>query len=286
LKNSTSGNNICEVNRKIKFVDRSTYLVNICNSEHQKYLLLKTFNSLKYFTYNQKYLKTCHLLENENNRKVECEQTLLQLVNLNETKIKYQCFRRAFSRYSDVAYSAFSKWKEFKSYKTLIIKRLGNQLAYQHHNNLSDAFQVLRSATFHIQINELKKINKEIINDNSLIAHDIQKLGEKQNTLEELNQHIKELKLERCLNMTVRRIKRKSFIKLNKYAELCQVYEKGFNKMYKTEVKHQLKQSIDGWSENVKELKRFNYINTFLNNLEKYKQISMKSKCFNAFIDY
>jgi hypothetical protein len=39
--------NICEVNRDMKFINRSTILVNLCSSEHQKYLVLKTFNALK-----------------------------------------------------------------------------------------------------------------------------------------------------------------------------------------------------------------------------------------------
>lgn len=90
----------------------------------------------------------------------------------------------------------------------MIMKRISNQLAYQHHNKLIDAFQIWRSATSHIKITELKKINKEIVNDNSLVANDIKTLTEKTKTLEELNQHIKELKLERCLNTTIRRTQR------------------------------------------------------------------------------
>lgn len=131
------------------------------------------------------------------------------MTKLNESKIKFQCFRRAVSRYNDLTYTAFTKWKEFKTYKNLILKRISNQLAYQHHNELTDAFQKWRSTASHIRIIELKKINKEIVNDNSLVANDIKTLSEKTKTLEELNQHIKELKLERCLNTTIRRTQRR-----------------------------------------------------------------------------
>ena len=189
--------NSCEMNRKIKCIERGNYLVNLSCSENEKYLILKTFNALKIHMFNEKYLKCIDLLENENSRKEECERKLAQLNTLNETKIKYQVFRKAFSRYTDVEYTAFSQWKHYAKYKRVMLERIESQLSFLHRNRLNDTFQKWRNLNNKSKILELQKVNEEILTDNTLIAQDIKKLDSQKRVLQDLSQHIKEMKIER-----------------------------------------------------------------------------------------
>jgi len=208
------------------------------------------------------------------------------LKELNITKTKYQVFRKAFSRYNDVIYSALSQWKSFSNYKTLILQRIFNQLKYRHRNRLNDALQVWRNLNNKVKIRELEKINEEIVTDNSLIAEDIKKLDDKQKVLKDLSQHIKEMKIERCLNLMFRRLQRQGLHRWSRHTNYLEVKETAAKMLYKIETRHLAKNAILKWKKNINEVKRFNYIKNFLENNDKYKNIQLKKKIFNTFQTY
>ena len=249
-------------------------------------MIKKTFDALKYNTYNEKYTKASHLLECEKQRKAECEDKLSQLEKLNETKVKFQCFRRAFSRYSDVLYTALQRWQEYTKYKRVITVRIGHRLTFLHKTRANDSFQKWRTFSINKRINELKKINDEVVNDNSLIAHDIKKLDEKHKVLMDLAQHVKEMKLERCCNLTMRRFQKNYLQRWNKCAQIIQAKEAAALMLERIETKHNLRQGVRLWKESVKEDKRNKYINNFLENQEKYKSIQMKNRVFETLQRY
>lgn len=60
-----------------------------------------------------------------------------------------------------------------------VIKRLQNHISLLHFFRVNDSFQIWKSFTNSCKLNDLKKINEEIVNDNLLIAQDIKKLDEK-----------------------------------------------------------------------------------------------------------
>jgi hypothetical protein len=78
----------------LKFIDRSYLLVNMINEENDRYLIIKTFNAFKYNNYLDKYIKAKHTLNQENEKKRDCEEKLKKLIEINQEKVKIQCFRR------------------------------------------------------------------------------------------------------------------------------------------------------------------------------------------------
>ena len=253
-----------EQSRKIKFIDRGKYIINLARKDNQSYLLAKVFNAFKYNTFNEKYEKAKERLSIETKRKEEYQAKLDQLKSLNETKIKYHWFRKAYSRYNDVIYWAIKQWRKYWTYKVNVLKRLQNQITLLHYYKTNDSFQLWKSYTNTCKVNDLIKVNEEIINDNLIIAQDIKKLDEKHRWLHDLSIHIKEMKLDRWINQTLRRFERTRFKQWKEYVHRAELKESSINILFKVMQRNKLKAKIKTWKEKVKIQRRFNYINTFL----------------------
>ena len=248
--------------------------------------MLKSFNAIKYNTYLQKYVKAKGLLNQELDKKADCEQKLAQLVEINKEKTFLQCFRRTYSRYNDLIYSGFQKWREYSSYKFIMVERIYNQLVFKSRTHKMDGFQLWKSLVNRVKINELKVTNAEIIADNTQVARDIKELDSKHKVLKDLKQHIKEMKLERCHNMIFRGFQKYYFKKWINHVTYLERKEYAFNKLAKVERKHLVNAKIVVWRQKVTEQKRFKYIQTFLENHDKYKAISLKTNVFDTLKRY
>jgi len=199
---------------------------------------------------------------------------------LNETKIKYQCFRKAFSRHYDIAYFALKQWKKFAGYKNAIVKRIFVQLDILHKYRLNDSFQIWKGVVSKARLQELQKSNTEIVLENEMIARDIKRVSDKHKLLASLAINIRYLKLQRCMHATIRRFQRKSLRQWYKYYEYLLNNEAGAEILFRLENKHFLRVNIEKWKLAVREQRRIQYITNFLENSERYKSITTKTRIF------
>lgn len=163
-----------------------------------------------------------------------------------------------------------------------MVNRIKIQIERVQRQNTTDAIQIWKSVTAKTKLAELQKANNEVMLENESIARDIKSLSEKHKQLSDCALNFRLSKLQRCMNLTIRRFERHSMIKWYNYSVCMQQKEEAFEKLAKFETRHYSKLYVEKWKLKVKEQRRIQYICNFLENSERYKAISNKTKIFEA----
>ena len=172
--------NWCDQTKKKKFQKRAEDLTQKLNDARADRAKRTVFDNFRFNRLHEKRKRAENDLARERPARIEAEKNLKNLIRENIKKDQQHAIRRAFAKYADVQYKAFSHWKEVCDDHHRNVRRLMMRFIDTYKRKMTKALYKWKQGADKHHTMQLVSMSEELEADNAKLNGHLRNLhGEK-----------------------------------------------------------------------------------------------------------